>query len=77
MVVLGGGVMKSGDVLVEMIRQRLQGAIPYIPRIEQSKIGYRAGALGAIAFVLEMTTDQVRLSQIFDTTCLDADICRT
>jgi glucokinase-like ROK family protein len=62
-VVLGGGVMKSGDVLVEMIRQRLQGAIPYIPRIEQSKIGYRAGALGAIAFVLEMTTDQVRLSQ--------------
>lgn len=65
MVVLGGGVMKSGDVLVNMIQRRLQGAIPYVPRIEQSKIGYRAGALGAIAFVLEMTTDQVRLSQSY------------
>lgn len=65
MIVLGGGVMKSGDLLVDMIRQRLEGAIPYIPRIEQSKIGYRAGALGAIAFVLEMTTDQVRLSQSY------------
>lgn len=60
-VVLGGGVMKSGHALVELIRQRLDGAIPYVPRIELSTIGYRAGALGAIAFVLDMTTGQVRL----------------
>jgi predicted NBD/HSP70 family sugar kinase len=60
-VVLGGGVMKSGHALVDLIRQRLDGAIPYVPRIELSTIGYRAGALGAIAFVLDMTTGQVRL----------------
>ncbi|HVY19860.1 MAG TPA: ROK family protein, partial [Bauldia sp.] len=61
LVVLGGGVMKSGQALAEMIRERLAAAIPYVPRIELSRIGYRAGALGAIAFVLDMTTDQVRL----------------
>lgn len=61
-VVLGGGLMKSGTYLVDLIRQRVEGTIPFVPRIEASEMGYRAGALGAIAFVLEMTTDQVRLS---------------
>lgn len=62
MIALGGGLMKSGNFLTDMIRERIEGTMRYMPRIETSEIGYRAGALGAIAFVLEMTTDQVRLN---------------
>ncbi|MCC7206726.1 MAG: ROK family protein [Anaerolineae bacterium] len=62
LIVFSGGVMKSGRLLVTRVQRRLQGAIPFVPRIELSEIGYRAAALGAIALLSEMSTAPVKVT---------------
>lgn len=54
-IVLGGGVASSADLLVEPIRLRLQGLVPWPPDIKVSKLGSRACALGAVALSINMT----------------------
>ena len=56
-VVLGGGVFRSADLLIEPIRRRLEGVIPYVPRIVASPLGRRAAVMGAIMLVLNATTE--------------------
>jgi predicted NBD/HSP70 family sugar kinase len=56
-ILLGGGVAKSADLLIEPILERLKGSIPILPRIEASTLGYRAAVLGAIVKLLRMTSD--------------------
>jgi glucokinase len=56
-ILLGGGVAKSADLLIEPILERLKGSIPILPRIEASNLGYRAAVLGAIVKLLRMTSD--------------------
>ncbi len=62
-ILLGGGVAKSADLLIEPIQRRLQGAIPLIPPIQASKLGYRAAAFGAIIQVLRITTNYYSLQR--------------
>jgi glucokinase-like ROK family protein len=62
MIVLGGGVSREGDMLIEPIRQRLEGAIPVVPKLVQSDLGYRASVMGAIAMILDLTADYKSLA---------------
>jgi glucokinase len=52
-IVIGGGVARSADLLIEPIRARLEGALPALPRLEVSTLGYRAGVLGAVKLVVD------------------------
>ena len=59
MVVLGGGVARSADLLIEPILERLQGVVPFVPRVVVSSLGHRAATMGAIMLVLHATTGYV------------------
>lgn len=56
-ITLGGGVARSADLLIEPILQRLEGAVPFIPKLVASPLGRRAAAMGAIMLVLKATTE--------------------
>ena len=57
MVVLGGGVAQSADLLVEPIRERLEGVIPFVPKIVASVLGRDAAVMGAIMQVMKATDE--------------------
>jgi glucokinase len=57
LIVLGGGVSRSADMLVQPILQRMQGTIPTLPRLVVSSLGLRAGVMGAITNVLHNTSN--------------------
>lgn len=56
LIVLGGGVAELGDLLLTPLRKSLPQRVGMFPpsdvRIEQSLLGVRAGALGAIALAI-------------------------
>jgi len=60
-IVLGGGMAGSADILLPLIENRLEGVIPITPRIEASKLGSRAAVMGAIILVLDTTTERVEV----------------
>ncbi len=57
LIVLGGGVTRSADMLVEPILRRMEGSIPTLPRLAISRLGRRAAVMGAIANVLHNTEE--------------------
>jgi len=57
LIILGGGVSRSAEMLVEPILQRIDGAIPTLPKLVVSSLGLRAGVMGAIANVLHNTSN--------------------
>ncbi len=57
LIVLGGGVSRSADMLVDPILQRIQGTIPTLPKLVVSSLGMRAGVMGAITNVLHNTSN--------------------
>lgn len=60
-IVLGGGVSRSADILVEPILSRLQGCLPAPVRLVVSDLGYRAAVMGAIMLVLDTSFEYVTL----------------
>jgi glucokinase-like ROK family protein len=56
-IILGGGVARSADLLIEPILERIKGAVPFVPRLVASPLGRRAAAMGAIMMVLNATTE--------------------
>lgn len=56
-IVLGGSITRSADLLVQPILRRLDGVIPTLPRLEISPLGRRAAVMGAIINVLHKTDD--------------------
>jgi predicted NBD/HSP70 family sugar kinase len=56
-IVLGGGVSRSADLLVGPILARLEGAIPIKPQLVASSLGYRATVMGSIINLLHHTSD--------------------
>jgi glucokinase len=58
-IVLGGGVSRSADMLIEPILSRLEGVTPARPNLVPSSLGSRAAVFGAIMLVLDTTTDHV------------------
>jgi predicted NBD/HSP70 family sugar kinase len=61
-IVLGGGVARSADLLIEPILSRLDGVIPVRPNLVASSLGSRAAVLGAIVLVLDTTTGYVSIT---------------
>jgi len=62
-ILLGGGVARSADLLIEPILARLKGAIPILPRLEASTLGYRAAVLGTIVKLLRVTSNYYLLQK--------------
>ena len=61
-IVLGGGVSNSADLLIPGILDRLEGVIPVRPNLVATDLGSRAAVMGAISLVLDMTTERIVLS---------------
>lgn len=59
LVVLGGGVGHSVDLLLEPVRERLRALTPLRPRIAPSRLGEDAVLLGAVATALGTARDLV------------------
>jgi len=57
LIVLGGGVSRSADLLVGPILKRMEGTIPTLPKLVVSSLGLRAGVMGAIINVLHNTSN--------------------
>jgi glucokinase-like ROK family protein len=57
MIVLGGGISPFGELLMEPILRRIQGTIPTLPKLVVSRLGLRAGVMGAITNVLHNTSN--------------------
>lgn len=61
LVVLGGGVMKTGAILLDVVRATMQHRVGMFPtddvRIELSLLGERAGMLGGIALAAGLGVD--------------------
>lgn len=64
-IVLGGGVARSADVLIDPILERIEGVIPTVPQLLQSNLGSRAAVMGAILLVLDATTAHVTIKTPF------------
>jgi len=64
LIVLGGGVARSADLLIEPIRRRIECTTPVPPRLEASLLGHRATVLGAITNVLHNTADFYVVSKL-------------
>ena len=57
LIVLGGGVTSFSQLLVKPILQRIDGAIPTLPKLVASNLGMRATVMGAIVTVLHNTSN--------------------
>lgn len=62
-IVLSGGVSRSSDLLIEPIKARLAGLVPFVPQIVASNLGSEAVAMGSVMMVLDATTGQVMVNQ--------------
>ncbi len=51
-IVLGGGVSRAGDVLVEVVKRKLKQVSPIVPQVYVSSLGADAGMLGAAALAI-------------------------
>ena len=56
-IVLGGGVSRSADLLIEPIMRRINGTIPNPPKLVVSNLGLQATVMGAVTNVLHNTTN--------------------
>ena len=63
-IVLGSDVANSAELLLEPIRQRLVGTIPYVPRLAISELGCQAAVMGAIMQVMKTTNEYVVVKQM-------------
>jgi predicted NBD/HSP70 family sugar kinase len=57
LIILGGGITSSADLLIPQILSRIEGVIQHIPRLEASSLGARATVMGAISTVLHLTKE--------------------
>ena len=57
MIVIGGGVARSADLLLEGIRQQVDGVVPAVPRLVASALDKDAIVQGAFAMVLRQVSE--------------------
>lgn len=63
LILLGGGVSRSADLLIGPICSRLEGTLLAVPRILPSQLGYRATIMGAIVQLLRITSNYYLLQK--------------
>jgi glucokinase-like ROK family protein len=56
-VVIGGGVARSADVLLDGIRRQMEGVVPEMPRLVASDLGKDAVIKGALSMVLRQVSE--------------------
>jgi len=56
-IILGGGVSRSADLLIDSICKRLEGTLLLVPQVRPSRLGYQAAAMGAIIQLLRITSN--------------------
>jgi predicted NBD/HSP70 family sugar kinase len=59
LVILGGGVGRNGDLLLEPIERELRRLVPFRPRVVVSALGQDAVLQGAVATALEVARERV------------------
>jgi predicted NBD/HSP70 family sugar kinase len=59
LVILGGGIGRNGDLLLEPIEQELRRLVPFRPRVVVSALGQDAVLQGAVATALEVAREKV------------------
>ena len=59
LVVLGGGIGRNGDLLLDPVEQELHRLSPFRPRVEVSVLGEDAAVLGAVAMALRRAQDRL------------------
>ncbi len=59
LVVLGGGVGRNGDLLLEPVRRELRALSPFSPRIEVSTLGEDAALQGALMVALDAARNRL------------------
>ena len=59
LVILGGGIGRNGDLLLEPIEHELHAISPFHPRIEVSSLGEEVELRGAVALALQAAQEQV------------------
>jgi len=59
LVILGGGIGRNGDLLVEPIERELRQLLPFRPRVAVSALGEDAVLRGAVATALGIARDHV------------------
>jgi glucokinase len=64
LVVLGGGVSNSADLLIDPILERIKGVVPSVPRLAASTLGARAAVMGAAALVLQATSESLVVQEL-------------
>jgi glucokinase-like ROK family protein len=63
-IILGGGVAGSADLLIDPICKRVRGCTPFDPALVASPLGQRAAVMGAIMLVLTGTTESLVLRRL-------------
>jgi len=56
-IILGGGVSDSADILLPLVQARIQNVLPKTPTLKVSTLGRRAAVMGAIAQIVYSTSD--------------------
>ncbi len=64
-IILGGGVSRDADLLIQPILDRLQGSIPSLPKIEASRIGYQAAITGSIMKLMRINGNKFLVQKYF------------
>jgi predicted NBD/HSP70 family sugar kinase len=59
LVILGGGVGRNGDLLLEPVRRELAELSPFHPAVEVSALGEDAGLVGAVSMALRAAQDRL------------------
>ncbi|TAN32420.1 ROK family transcriptional regulator [bacterium] len=59
LVILGGGIGRNGDLLLEPIERELRQLLPFRPRVAVSALGEDAVLRGAVAIALEVARERV------------------
>jgi predicted NBD/HSP70 family sugar kinase len=59
LVILGGGIGRNGDLLLEPIERELRQLLPFRPRVVVSALGEDAVLRGAVATALDVARDRV------------------
>jgi len=64
MIVLGGGLTRSDDLLLEPIRERVARVVPFMPRIVLAELGDDAVLRGAIALAIRATREDISVQGV-------------
>ena len=57
LIVIGGGVAKSADLLIPAVQERIAGVLPITPKVVVSQLGRRGAVMGGIAQIVLATSD--------------------